>query len=133
MLECIEIEYRRGAMEKTPPARFGHGQILLVGNAILVLSETGELVLVEVNPERYNEQANIQVLDPENVTWNTLAFSAPYLLVRNAFEAACYRLPLNVYAKPAPGSQSRQGWRSWRPSVIALNRWRVRSRVAVHP
>ncbi len=33
-------------------------------------------------------------LDPANVTWNTPAFAPPYLLVRNAREAACYRLPL---------------------------------------
>jgi hypothetical protein len=34
------------------------------------------------------------VLDDANVTWNTPAFAPPFLLVRNAIEAACYRLPL---------------------------------------
>ena len=42
-----------------------HGQILLVGDAILVLSETGELTLVEVNPKQFNELATIQALDPK--------------------------------------------------------------------
>ena len=29
-------------------------------------------------------------MNEANVTWNNLAFSSPYLLVRNAREAACY-------------------------------------------
>ena len=109
LLECIEIESGAVQWKKRRRPDFGHGQILLVGNAILVLSETGELTLVEVNPKQYNELAAIQVLHPDNVTWNTLAFSAPYLLVRNAHEAACYRLPLNVYAKLRPDPNLARG------------------------
>ena len=67
---------------------FGHGQIMLIGDVILVLSETGELALVEASPERYSELASMQVLDDANVTWNNPAFAPPYLLVRNAREAA---------------------------------------------
>ncbi len=67
---------------------------MLIGNVILVLSETGELALVEANPHEYRELASMQVLDDANVTWNNPAFAPPYLLVRNAREAACYRLPL---------------------------------------
>jgi hypothetical protein len=36
----------------------------------------------------------MQVLSEENITWNNPAFASPYLLVRNAREAACYRMPL---------------------------------------
>ena len=39
----------------------------------------------------------MQVLDDANVTWNNPAFAPPYLLVRNAHEAACYRLPLKQH------------------------------------
>jgi hypothetical protein len=35
----------------------------------------------------------MQALDSANVTWNNPAYSAPYLLVRNARQAVCYRLP----------------------------------------
>jgi outer membrane protein assembly factor BamB len=73
---------------------FGHGQIMLIGNTILVLSEAGELALVEATPGEYRELANLQALDDGNVTWNNPAFSPPYLLVRNALEAACYHLPV---------------------------------------
>jgi outer membrane protein assembly factor BamB len=66
---------------------------MLIGSCILVLSEFGELALVEASPERYHELASMQVLDDAHVTWNNPAFAPPYLLVRNAREAACYQLP----------------------------------------
>jgi outer membrane protein assembly factor BamB len=94
LLECIELETGAVQWKKRRRPEFGHGQIMLVGNTILVLSETGELALVEANPHEYHELAHIQALNDANVTWNNPAFAAPYLLVRNAREAACYRLPL---------------------------------------
>lgn len=92
LLECIELETGAVQWKKRRRPEFGHGQIMLVGNTILVLSETGELALVEANPHEYRELAHIQALDDANVTWNNPAFAPPYLLVRNAREAACYRL-----------------------------------------
>jgi outer membrane protein assembly factor BamB len=73
---------------------FGHGQVLLAGDVLIVLSEQGELALVEVSPERYRELAQLQVLAPVDVTWNNPALSPPFLLIRNAREAACFRLPM---------------------------------------
>jgi outer membrane protein assembly factor BamB len=67
---------------------------MLVGDVILVLSESGELALVKVTPDNYQELASFQALDDANVTWNNPAFSPPYLIVRNAREAVCYKLPL---------------------------------------
>ena len=90
---CIELETGAVKWKKRRDPEFGHGQIMLIGDVILVLSETGELALVEASPERYHELASMQVLDDANVTWNNPAFAPPYLLVRNAREAACYRLP----------------------------------------
>jgi outer membrane protein assembly factor BamB len=94
LLECIELETGAVKWKKRRRPEFGHGQIMLIGNTILVLSETGELALVEANPQEYRELAHIQALDDANVTWNNPAFAPPYLLVRNAREAACYRLPI---------------------------------------
>ena len=94
LLECIELETGAVQWKKRRRPEFGHGQIMLIGNVILVLSETGELALVEANPHEYRELAHIQSLDDANVTWNNPAFAPPYLLVRNAREAACYRLPV---------------------------------------
>jgi outer membrane protein assembly factor BamB len=94
LLECVELETGKIAWKKRRRPPFGHGQILLIGDAILVLSETGELAIVQATPDGYHEMSSIQALDPDDVTWNNMAFSTPYLLVRNAREAACYRLPL---------------------------------------
>jgi outer membrane protein assembly factor BamB len=94
LLECIELESGNVRWKHRRRPAFGHGQIMLIGDLILVLSEFGELALVQATPERYRELASIPVLNDANVTWNNPAFAPPYLLVRNAREAACYRLPL---------------------------------------
>jgi outer membrane protein assembly factor BamB len=94
MVECLDIQSGKIVWKKRRHPEFGHGQLMLIGETLVVLSETGELALVEATPERYHELANIQALDPADITWNTPAFSAPYLLIRNAREAACYRLPI---------------------------------------
>jgi outer membrane protein assembly factor BamB len=93
LLECVEIETGAVQWKKRRRPEFGHGQIMLIGNVILVLSETGELALVAADPHEYRELASIQALSDANVTWNNPAFAPPYLLIRNAREAACYRLP----------------------------------------
>lgn len=36
----------------------------------------------------------MRVFDDSQITWNNPAFAPPYLLVRNAEEAACYELPI---------------------------------------
>lgn len=88
ILECIDLETGRRMWKS---GRYGHGQILRAGGLLLVLAESGELVLVEATPQRANRVlGRFQALDGK--TWNTIALSGPYLLVRNARQAACYRL-----------------------------------------
>jgi outer membrane protein assembly factor BamB len=70
--------------------RYHHGQMLLVGRYLLILAENGELVLIEPSPQGRKELAKISAL--EGKTWNNLAISGDLLLVRNAEQAACYRL-----------------------------------------
>jgi outer membrane protein assembly factor BamB len=72
--------------------RYGHGQIMLVDDLLIVLGEDGTVALVEAEPEAYRELARFAAL--EGKTWNHPALSGPYLLVRNDREAACYELPL---------------------------------------
>ena len=57
-----------------------------------MLTESGEIVLVEPDPEEHIEHARFEVL--KGRTWNTPAIVGPYLLVRNDQEAACYQLPI---------------------------------------
>ena len=71
--------------------RYGHGQTLLVSDVLLVLTESGEVVLVDPNPNIHIEHARFAPL--KGRTWNTPALVGDYLLVRNDREAACFQLP----------------------------------------
>ncbi len=72
--------------------RYGHGQTLLISDVLLVLTESGEVVLVEPDPDNHREHARFSVL--KGKTWNTPALAGDYLLVRNDKEAVCYQLPI---------------------------------------
>jgi outer membrane protein assembly factor BamB len=87
VLECVELETGRSRWKR---GRYGNGQMLGVADLLLVLSEHGELALVEATPEGYHELGQIQAL--EGQTWNTLCLTGNRLLIRNAEEAACYEL-----------------------------------------
>jgi outer membrane protein assembly factor BamB len=93
LLQCIELDTGKSRWKKRRSPEFGHGQIMLVGDVILAVTEkSGEVVLVEASPRKYRELASLPAL--EGVTWNNPALSGPYLLVRNAEQAACLELPL---------------------------------------
>ena len=77
---------------KVRKADYGHGQILRVGNLILVQSEEGDVALVEANPEKFVELGRFHALD--GVCWANFALSGDRLLLRNSEFAACYQLPL---------------------------------------
>jgi outer membrane protein assembly factor BamB len=72
--------------------RYGHGQIIQVGQAIIVLSEQGDLVLVDPKGEKKELAVFPEAISGK--TWNHLAISPPFLLIRNAEEAACYKLAI---------------------------------------
>jgi outer membrane protein assembly factor BamB len=92
ILQCIELETGQSRWKKRRSPEFGHGQILLVGDVVLGLSEHGELVLFAASPKKYEELASFQAL--EGITWNNPALAGNILLVRNATEAAGFELPL---------------------------------------
>ena len=95
ILQCIRLDTGeqmwRGQRRRT--GDFGHGQILRVGDVLLVLTETGDLVMVDLTPEKLTELGRITVF--EGKTWNNLCLYGQYLLVRNNLYAACYKLPVN--------------------------------------
>jgi outer membrane protein assembly factor BamB len=90
-LECVELATGRKTWKKSRRAAYGHGQILGVGDLILVQAEDGRLALVEANPREHVELGQVQALAGK--TWNNLCLYGRKLLVRNAEEAACYELP----------------------------------------
>lgn len=88
-LECVAIEGLKRKWKKR--GRFGNGQILRVGDKLLVHSEQGVLHLVRADAGAYKEVGKVKTI--EGVCWNTLCFSKNLLLVRSELEAACLRLP----------------------------------------
>lgn len=104
-MQCVDLETGKPKWKKRRSPSFGYGQILLVGDVILVLSEEGELILVEATPKKYRELAAMPAL--EGITWNNPTLVGPRLLVRNAEEAACYELPLSTPASDLKAQASR--------------------------
>lgn len=88
ILECVDLATGK---RKWKGGRFAHGQILGVGDLLLVLSEAGELNLVELSPKKFSKLASLQALD--GITWNNLCLYGRLLLVRNGQEAACFEMP----------------------------------------
>ena len=74
--------------------RYGHGQVLLVADErlLLVLSETGEVVLMRATPEKHQELGRLQAI--QGKTWNHPVIVHGHLFVRNDEEMACYQLRL---------------------------------------
>ena len=93
VLTCVNLEQGNREWKE---GRYGHGQILLVDDLLLIQAESGDVVLVEISPERPRERARFPAL--RGKTWNNPALLGDLLLVRNDQEAACYRLPLNASA-----------------------------------
>ena len=90
ILVCLDIA---DGQRKWKRGRYGHGQIILVDDLLLVQAEAGDVVLVEANPNSVGKEvARFPAL--KGRTWNNPALAGAYLLVRNDREAACYELPL---------------------------------------
>lgn len=68
--------------------RYGYGQIMLTGNHIIVLTEEGDVVLVNATPARHEELARFSAI--EGKTWNHPAIVDGKLLVRNIQEMAAF-------------------------------------------
>jgi outer membrane protein assembly factor BamB len=73
---------------------YGSGQVLLLADQglLLILSETGDVVLVEAKPDGLKELGRLSVFDPEVRTWNHPVVAHGKLFMRNGAEMACYQL-----------------------------------------
>lgn len=88
ILECVELATGKRAWKG---GRYGNGQLLAVGDLLVVLAEDGRLALLEANPKKLTELAIFPAL--EGKTWNNPCLYGKRLLIRNGQEAACYELP----------------------------------------
>lgn len=87
-LACISLEDGKRVWKKE---KFGFGQHLLFGSALLVQAESGEVIIGTLAPEGFTETGRITALS--SMTWNPPAVAGRVLLVRNDHEAAAYLLP----------------------------------------
>jgi outer membrane protein assembly factor BamB len=72
--------------------KFGHGQLLLVGDHLVVHSEFGNLGIFPASPDKPAWDIKIRTI--KGLCWNTLALSGNKLIVRSDLEMACLELPI---------------------------------------
>ena len=89
-LACIDIE---SGKRKWKGGHYG-GQFVLLADQdlLMVLTEKGDLALVEATPSQFTELAQFPAI--EGKTWNHPVLVGDILVVRNTQEMAAFRLPL---------------------------------------
>lgn len=84
-VSCLDLE--SGEL-KWRGSNFGHGQMLGVGNHIVVQEEQGGITILEANPEKQTEVTSFDAL--EHRTWNNPVLAGNILLIRNDREAIAF-------------------------------------------
>jgi outer membrane protein assembly factor BamB len=87
---CVSLA--EPAKPKWKARGYGSGQVLLLPDQdlLLILSEKGDVVLVEARPDGHKEFARFKAF--EGKTWNHPVVAHGKLFIRNGEEAACYQL-----------------------------------------
>jgi outer membrane protein assembly factor BamB len=83
-VKCVDIATGDVKWEKEG---FGPGHIILAGDQLVALSDTGELVLIEAKPGAYKELARADVLDGK--CWTTPVLANGRIYARSTKEAVC--------------------------------------------
>jgi len=89
IFSCLDLATGKRAWKE---GRYGRGQVILLADQslLLVLSESGEAILLAADPSAQKELGRFQALDGK--TWNHPVVANGCLFARNAEEMACYAL-----------------------------------------
>lgn len=86
-LQCVELS--TGEIKWSEPG-FGPGNVILAGDKLVVLSDAGEVALVQATPDSYRQLGRAKAIDGK--CWSTPAYSNGLLYVRSTNEGACFDL-----------------------------------------
>ncbi len=89
-MKCVEIATGKIKWEH---AGFGRGNVILVGNRLVALSEAGDLVLVEATPDAYHEIARTSAF--KDKCWSTPAYADGKIYLRSISQGLCFDLSQN--------------------------------------
>jgi outer membrane protein assembly factor BamB len=89
ILACLDL---KDGQRKWKGGRYGNGQLVLLSDQdlLIVLSEEGELALVQATTDQFTEIAKLPAI--QGKTWNHPVLVGDVLLVRNSEEMAAFRL-----------------------------------------
>jgi len=82
---CLNLE---DGKPKWRGSNYGHGQLLGVGDHLIVQTENGGVKVLEINPDEEKVVGEFEAL--EHRTWNNPILAGKILLVRNDREAIAF-------------------------------------------
>ena len=97
VLVCLEAAT---GSEKWRGDDYGHGQLLLAGGQLVILSETGEIALVKALADSFQEITSLNAISGK--TWNNPAIAGGRLYIRNGTQMACYDISKDSAGGSAP-------------------------------
>jgi outer membrane protein assembly factor BamB len=86
-LKCVDV---KSGKEVWSQPNFGPGNVTLVGDKLLALSDAGDLVLINPTPEKYNELARFNAVSGK--CWSTPSIADGRVYVRSVKQGACYEV-----------------------------------------
>jgi len=85
--KCIDIRTGKVMWQQRG---FGHGQVIMAGNRLLVTSDSGKLALIEPDPKAYRELATTKAISGK--VWASPAFSDGEILLRSTTSGVALKL-----------------------------------------
>tara|TARA_B100000902_G_scaffold247969_1_gene234652 strand:+ start:10431 stop:11738 length:1308 start_codon:yes stop_codon:yes gene_type:complete len=74
--------------------KYGYGKIVAASGHLIILGDSGDLALVEMNPNAFSEKIEFKALEGGR-TWNYPTLANGLLFIRNSHEMACFDLRIN--------------------------------------